>query len=181
MSRPISNPTKTLHLEQSSSEVNEAIAFIPALSAKYKLVNADPALQVYTLSGAERSSAGVYIDIGCSLSKPAATAVTLTVRRKDGWFEKGSEVSMANQHMDTVFHLLSDSLALSPNNKSRLLSARTNEQTVGEHCSEQATIKKKGWRGNGSFFNRKKAIRYVVLALLLMIVFYVLYRLFSYP
>lgn len=176
MSRPISNPSKTLQFEKSTSEVTDAIVFIPALSTKYKLVNANPVGQTYTLSGAERSSAGVYIDIGCSLIRQNKIAVTLTVRRKDGSFEKSSEVLMANQHIDTVSRLLSDSLALEPNKKSRLVSARTNERTVDEHLSEQATFGKEIWRRKQSFFNPKKAISYIFLFLLLAVVLYLLYH-----
>jgi hypothetical protein len=111
MSSPVSILSKTLQIDKPSADVIEAIAFIPALSAKYKIANANYEQQLYTLSGDELSGDGVYIEICCTSNKQKPTEVTLAVRRKSGSFEKSSEVSLANQHIDTVLNLLSDSLA----------------------------------------------------------------------
>jgi hypothetical protein len=176
MSNPISTPTNTLLIDKPSADVNEAIAFIPALSSKYKLANANPALQMYTFSGEESSSAGVYIDVHCVLNKENMTEVTLAVRRKTGSFEKSSEVSMANQHLNTLVNLLSDSLRLEPDKKSRLLSTRTNELTAGEDRAERAMAKMQTWKERNTFFNEQKWLVYLVSFLLLATVLYVLYR-----
>lgn len=136
------HPKKTVLIERPSFEVNEAIAFIPALSRKYKITKANPSLQAYTLSGAELSNTGAYIDIHCTSVSAASTGITLEVRRKKGEFENSTEVSMANQHIDTVLNLLSDGLALEPSKKSRLLSEQANKKSTFEYSTAKATAQK---------------------------------------
>jgi hypothetical protein len=177
---PISNFTKTLQINKPSSDVNDAIAFIPALSSKYKLVKANPTLQMYTLSGSELSSGNAYIDISCSTMNKNKTGVKLEVRRKTGSFYKSSEVSLGNQHIDTVLSLLSDSLTLDPSEKSRLLSEWTNEKTAGEHRTTQAITeaKKKTGEKRQTTYITKKTQFYFVFSLLFCAVLYGLYRYF---
>lgn len=127
-----------MQIERPLAQIIEAIGFIPALSRKYTFAKADPALHVYTLSGSEPLTAGAYVDIHCSAAGESGTGVTLEVRRKKGAFAKSREVSLANQHIDTVFNLLSDSLALEPSKRSRLLSEQTNTKTAGEYRTSQA-------------------------------------------
>lgn len=138
MSHPISNPTTTLQVAKPSSEVNEAITFIPALSTKYKLTKTGPAQQMYTLSGDEPSASGAYIDISFSSVRKNITEIKIVVRRKTDSYKNSRNVSVANQHIDTVLNLLTDSLALDPSEKSRLVSATENKKSVDEHHRSQA-------------------------------------------
>jgi hypothetical protein len=180
MSNPVSNSSKTLQLDKSLSEIKEAISFIPALSAKYKIATADPEHQMYTLSGSELFSNGFYIDINYSSNKQSRTVVTLAARRLSS-IEKSSDASLVNQHFDTVFNLLSDSLALDPSEKSRLLSTRANEKSAGEHYLSQVrskAAKVDGEEKQSTTINRQGLI-YVVLAVLLIAVLYWCYRYFQ--
>lgn len=170
------NPTNTLLFDKPSFDVNEAIAFIPALSSKYKLVSADPALQLYTLSGRETSSNGVYIDIRYASNHENKTEVTLAVRRKTGSFEKSSDVTMANQHLDTLVNLLSDSLRLAPDNKSRLRSTKTNERSAGEHRTAHAFTKNLLLNEKQSFFSRKNIPVFLIFLLLFAVGLFLLYN-----
>jgi hypothetical protein len=180
MSSPISNPTKTLQIDKSSSEVNEAIVFIPALSAKYKIATANPEQQMYTLSGAELASDGAYIDICCSSTTANKTDVRLEVRRTTGLFDS-RDASLAIQHLNTLSNLLSDSLALDPSKKSRLLSLETNKTTAGEHRLSQAmanNVHKEREETQATAF-MKQMLFYVVSVVLLIAVLYGLYWYFQ--
>ncbi len=169
-----------MQIDKSSAEVNEAIAFIPALSAKYKIASADPEQQMYTLSGAELANDGAYIDICCSSTTVHKTAVRLEVRRTTGLFDNSHDALLANQHINTLSNLLSDSLALDPSEKSRLLSSKTNSKTASEHRLSQAIAdheKMKREEKQATAFTRKVLV-YVVSVVLLVAVLYGLYRYF---
>lgn len=58
MSNPVSTPSKTLQFDKSPAEISEAISFILALSAKYKIATFNPEQRMFTLSGAELSRSG---------------------------------------------------------------------------------------------------------------------------
>jgi len=181
MSSPISNPTKTLQIDKSSSEVNEAIVFIPALSAKYKMATANPEQQMYTFSGAELASDGAYIDICCSSTTANKTDVRLEVRRTTGLFDNSRDASLAIQHLNTLSNLLSDSLALDPSKKSRLLSLETNKTTAGEHRLAQAmanNVNKEGEETQATA-SMRRMLFYVVSVVLLIALLYGLYRYFQ--
>jgi hypothetical protein len=180
MSNPVLSPSKTLQLDRSPTEIKEAIAFIPALSAKYKIATADPKQQMFTLYGAELSGNEFYIDISYSSDKHSRTVVTLKARKSSS-IEKSSDVSMINQHFDTVFNLLSDSLALEPSAKSRLLSTTANEKSAGEHHLSQATAEaaKKVFEEEQATTSTRQLLIYVVSTVLLIAVLYGLYRYFQ--
>lgn len=176
MSSPIANPTNTLVVNKSAADVNAAIAFIPALSSKYKLVNADPAQQRYTFSREEPSGAGVYIDIRYSANSENKTELTLAVRKKTGAFEKSRDVAKANRHLHTLVNLLSDSLRLEPGQKARLLSTKTNERTAGEHRRVQALKETTFSKKEQAFFRRKNLPALLICFFLLAALLYGWYR-----
>lgn len=177
MSNPISHRTKTLEVDKTSSEVNEAIVFIPALSTKYKLTKAGPAQQMYTLSGEEPSTSGAYIDIYFSSIRKNTTEIKIVVRSKTDSSKKSRDVSLANQHIDTVFNLLTDSLALDPSEKSRLFSTSQNKKTVDEHHRAEAkTEAVKDWNEKKAKPLLRLVLTRVVLLALLAAMLYSLYR-----
>lgn len=106
--------------------------------------------------------------------------VTLAAR-KIGSTEKSSDASIINQHFDTVLNLLSDSLALDPSVKSRLLSTRANEKSTGEHRLSQAKAEaaKVVWKEKQPTSFTKQSPIYIGLAVLLIAVLYGLYRYFQ--
>jgi hypothetical protein len=178
MTKPITNPIKTLQLEKSLQEVADAILFIPALSSTYKLANANPGRQLFTIIAAGHSNA--YIDIAYRFVGELTTSVRVEVRRKRGMFERDADVSLANQHLNTVLNLLSDSLRLEPSKRSRFVSERTNERTATAHSKSQAKIKWLSKAGPEEQQNVSgKWVMYSVLFLLFAVVLYGLYRYFK--
>jgi hypothetical protein len=58
-------------------------------------------------------SLGIYADISFSKQDEGRTEVTIEIRRKVGAFDQAHEVSKANEHISTLFTLVSQCVVLS--------------------------------------------------------------------
>jgi hypothetical protein len=177
MKKPATHPAKTLQIEKSLPEVADAILFIPALSSTYKLAKANLASQLYTFSAAANSN--VYVDIGYRFVSELTTSVRVEVRRKKGTFEKDTDMSLANQHLSTVLNLLSDSLALEPGKKARLVSERSNERTSTAYGQSETKSKSLNKKGNEQPQNAPGKVVWYIVFILLAAILYGLYKYFK--
>jgi len=114
MNNAIPNPKKSFQLDFPQDKIFKSLDNIPTLNRKYTIVNKDEILKIMRLDSLEFLSLGVYVDITLSSISDERTNVDIEVLRKIGAFDQSFEVQKANQHIQTVASLISQSLTLTP-------------------------------------------------------------------
>lgn len=109
----IPNPKKSLVIDFSIEKLKSTIEYVAVLNTKYKLHSKNDILNTYTFEAMEFLSLGIYADISFSKQNETRTEVTIEIRRKIGAFDQAHEVSKANDHISTVFTLVSQCVVLS--------------------------------------------------------------------
>ncbi len=116
----IPNPKKTLVIDFSIEKIKSTIEFIPLLNSKYKFSSKNEILNSYIFEALEFLSLGIFADISLSKLDDNRTEITIEIRRKIGAFDQAHEVSRANDHIATVFELISKCIVLSESEISEL-------------------------------------------------------------
>jgi hypothetical protein len=108
----IPNPKKSLIIDFSIEQLKSTIEYVAVLNTKYKLNSKNDILNTYTFEAMEFLSLGIYADISFSKQDETRTEVTIEIRRKVGAFDQAHEVSNANEHISTLFGLISNCVVL---------------------------------------------------------------------
>jgi|GEM_PF-1773116 hypothetical protein len=108
----IPNPKKSLVIDFSIEKLKSTIEYVTVLNNTYKLNSKNDILNTYTFEAMEFLSLGIYADISFSKQDEGRTEVTIEIRRKVGAFDQAHEVSKANEHISTLFNLLSHCVVL---------------------------------------------------------------------
>jgi hypothetical protein len=108
----IPNPKKSLVIDFSIEKLKSTIEYVVVLNTKYKLNSKNDVLNTYTFEALEFLSLGIFADISFSRIDESKTEVTIEIRRKVGAFDQAHEVSNANEHISTLFNLLSQCVVL---------------------------------------------------------------------
>ena len=108
----IPNPKKSLVIDFSMEKLKSTIEYVVVLNTKYKLNSKNDVLNTYTFEALEFLSLGIFADISFSRIDELKTEVTIEIRRKVGAFDQAHEVSNANEHISTLFNLLSQCVVL---------------------------------------------------------------------
>jgi len=108
----IPNPKKSLVIDFSIDKLKSTIEYVTVLNNTYKLNSKNDILNTYTFEAMEFLSLGIYADISFSKQDEGRTEVTIEIRRKVGAFDQAHEVSKANEHISTLFNLLSHCVVL---------------------------------------------------------------------
>lgn len=119
----VTNPTKTLQLENPVTDVQKALRFIPQLSAKYQLIRENRALSLSTFEADEPFSAGVFIDVRYSKLTETRTDLQIEVYRKAGTFNAKHKLALAHEHISNMQSLLTESLTIDAEERNRRLNA----------------------------------------------------------
>ena len=109
----IPNPKKSLVIDFSIEKLKSTIEYVTVLNNTYKLNSKNDILNTYTFEAMEFLSLGIYADISFSKQDEGRTEVTIEIRRKIGAFDQAHEVSKANEHISTLFTLVSQCVVLS--------------------------------------------------------------------
>lgn len=112
MNGVIPNPKKTIEIDFSLDQIKGSIEFIPFKNSKYKLFQKNEVINHYSFHGMEFFSLGVYIDIHLSSINENRTKIDIEVRRTLGSFDKSSEVTKANDHLQNMLKLISECVVM---------------------------------------------------------------------
>lgn len=112
MNGVIPNPKKTIEIDFSMDQIKGSIEFIPFKNSKYKLFQKNEVINHYSFHGMEFLSLGVYIDIHLSSINESRTKIDIEVRRTLGSFDKSSEVTKANDHLQNMLKLISECVVM---------------------------------------------------------------------
>jgi hypothetical protein len=112
MNGVIPNPKKTLEIDFSIEQIKGSIEYIPYKNNKYKFYQKNEVINLYSFHGKEFLSLGVYIDINLTSVNENRTKIDIEVRRTFGSFDKSSEVTQANDHLQNILKLISECLVL---------------------------------------------------------------------
>lgn len=125
----ISNPKKSLVIDFSIEKLKSTVEFIPSLNSKYKFNSKNEVFNSYTFEALEFLSLGVFADISFSKLDESRTEISIEIRRKIGAFDQAHEVSKANDHISTLFELISKCIVLT---ETEIKEIETNKSSAPE-------------------------------------------------
>ena len=109
----ISNPKKSLVIDFPIEKLKSTVEFISLLNPKYKFNSKNEVFNSFTFEALEFLSLGIFADISFSKMEESRTEISIEIRRKIGAFDQAHEVSKANDHISTLFELISKCIVLS--------------------------------------------------------------------
>lgn len=134
----IPNPQKSIQVDENVKKVMLAIEHLPVFTKKYKQQKINHTINNCTYEATEFMSLGVYIDINCRSIDDSRTEVSIEIRRKVGSFNRGSEVTYANVHMENIIDLITESLACDENERQSKYQAQEDERKSKKDLAEAA-------------------------------------------
>ena len=133
----IPNPKKSLVIDFSIEKLKSTIEYVTVLNNTYKLNSKNDILNTYTFEAMEFLSLGIYADISFSKQDEGRTEVTIEIRRKIGAFDQAHEVSKANEHISTLFTLVSQCVVLS---EEQIKELETRQQNMPKNSGCMVTV-----------------------------------------
>lgn len=116
----IPNPKKSFELDFDHKSVMNSFTFIPVLNTKYKFLSGNDLLKTYRFEALEFLSLGIYADLTVNSISDNKSRIEIEISRKIGAFDQAHEVSKANDHINVLATLITQSLQLSPEQKEQM-------------------------------------------------------------